>query len=83
MLIYYFDMYGKIKSHLTGQSKKEYAAFSRRIQESITDEDVLFYVQKAEQWVIWMDMIFVFYMKLLIYYHINIIDVLFSYHTIL
>lgn len=49
VLIYYFDMYSKIKSHLTGQSKKEYGGFSRKIQESITDEDVLFYIQKAEQ----------------------------------
>ena len=32
VLIYYFDMYGKIKSHLNGTSKKEYAAFSRKIQ---------------------------------------------------
>jgi len=32
VLIYYFDMYGKIKSHLNGASKKEYAAFSRKVQ---------------------------------------------------
>lgn len=57
-------MYSKIKSHLTGQSKKEYGGFSRKIQESITDEDVLFYIQKAEQWVIWMNMIFVFDKKM-------------------
>ncbi len=43
-------MYSKIKSHLNGQSKKEYATFSRKIQETITDEDVQFYIQKAEQW---------------------------------
>jgi|JI61114C2RNA_FD_contig_71_1500805_length_418_multi_1_in_0_out_0_1 hypothetical protein len=49
VLIYYFDMYGKIKSHLNGQSKKEYGAFSRKVQETITDEDVHFYLQKAEQ----------------------------------
>lgn len=42
-------MYGKIKSHLNSQSKKEYQAFSRKVQESITDEDVHFYLQKAEQ----------------------------------
>ena len=43
-------MYGKIKSHLNGVSKKEYGAFSRKVQETITDEDVHFYIQKAEQW---------------------------------
>jgi hypothetical protein len=32
VLIYYFDMYGKIKSHLNGVSKKEYGLFSRKIQ---------------------------------------------------
>lgn len=32
VLIYYFDMYGKIKSHLNGASKKEYGAFSRKVQ---------------------------------------------------
>ncbi len=32
VLIYYFDMYGKIKSHLNGASKKEYSAFSRKVQ---------------------------------------------------
>lgn len=32
VLIYYFDMYGKIKSQLSGVSKKEYAAFSRKVQ---------------------------------------------------
>lgn len=49
VLIYYFDMYSKIKSHLNGASKKEYGAFCRKIQETITDEDVHFYIQKAEQ----------------------------------
>lgn len=47
VLIYYFDMYGKIKSQLNGVSKKEYGAYSRKVQETITDEDVLFYIQKA------------------------------------
>lgn len=47
VLIYYFDMYGKIKSHLNGVSKKEYGAYSRKVQETITDEDVHFYLQKA------------------------------------
>ena len=32
VLIYYFDMYGKIKSHLNSASKKEYGAFSRKVQ---------------------------------------------------
>ena len=49
VLIYYFDMYGKIKFHLNSQSKKEYGSFSRKIQETITDEDVQFYIKKAEQ----------------------------------
>jgi hypothetical protein len=37
VLIYYFDMYGKIKSHLNGSSKKEYGTYSRKVQETITD----------------------------------------------
>jgi hypothetical protein len=48
-LIYYFDVYAKIKDKLTTQSKKEYVGFAKKVEETITDEDVLFYLQKVEE----------------------------------
>jgi hypothetical protein len=46
VLLAFLDVYTKIKSNLTPQSKKDFQAVFKKIKE-IKDEDVMYFVEKV------------------------------------
>ncbi len=53
VLITFLAEYPKFKVNLNSQSKKEFQVFVKKIRDEKDDEDVLYYISKADEWVAW------------------------------